>query len=119
MSAVHTWWPKRPSKARQSTVKVRCVVPNPGGRLKPEMFAKIDLKDATGSRVLVIPARAVLNDGERTKVVVATEGNLFRVRKVELGPEVEGRVRVLAGLKAGEKIVADGALFLKHEIEDL
>ena len=105
--------------AQTRTVKVRCQVANPGQRLKPEMFAKIDLKDIGGHNVVVIPSRAVLNDGEKTKVVVATEGNVFKVRQVELGPEVEGQVRVLSGIKPGEKIVTDGALFLKHEIEDL
>jgi len=105
--------------AQTRTVKVRCLVPNPGRRLKPEMFAKIDLQAAAGRRVLVIPARAILSDGQRTKVVVATEGNQFKMRAVELGPEVEGQVRVLHGIAPGEKIVTEGALFLKHEIEDL
>jgi hypothetical protein len=48
---------------------------------------------------------------------VATEGNVFRARTIDVGPEVDGRIRVLSNLKAGEKIVTDGALFLKHEIE--
>jgi cobalt-zinc-cadmium efflux system membrane fusion protein len=101
------------------TVKVRCIIPNPDHKLKPEMFAKVDLQDKTGRSVLQIPTKAVLSDGEKTKVVVATEGNVFRVRAVDLGPEVDGLVRVIGGIRPGERIVTDGALFLKHEIEDL
>ena len=56
-------------------------------------------------------------DGDKTKVLVASEGNTFRPRQVEVGPEIDGAVRVLANLKPGEKIVTDGALFLKHELE--
>ncbi|MDB5216633.1 MAG: efflux transporter periplasmic adaptor subunit [Myxococcaceae bacterium] len=99
------------------TVKLRCVVPNPKGKLKPEMFAKIALADAAGKQVLVIPARAVLNEAGKFRVIVV-EGNLFRPVNVEVGPEVDGRVRVLAGLKAGDKVVTDGALFLKHDIDN-
>jgi cobalt-zinc-cadmium efflux system membrane fusion protein len=99
------------------TVKIRCVVPNPGSRLKAEMFAKIELEDTGQKKVLVIPTRAVINDGDQTKVIVATEGNAFRSRAVQVGPEVNGKIRVLSGLTPGEKIVTDGALFLKHEID--
>ena len=48
---------------------------------------------------------------------MATEGNIFRARRVEVGPEADGKVRVLGGLTPGEKIVTDGAIFLKREIE--
>jgi cobalt-zinc-cadmium efflux system membrane fusion protein len=105
--------------AQTRTVKVRCAVGNAERKLKPEMFAKVELRESAGHQVVTIPVKAVLSDGEKTKVVVATEGNVFRTRLVQLGPEVEGRVRVLSGLRAGEKIVTDGALFVKHEIEDL
>lgn len=101
------------------TVKVRCVIPNPDHKLKPEMFAKVEVKDAGGRKLIMIPAKAVLSDGEKTRVVTAGEDHSFRVRTVTLGPEVEGQVRVLGGLRPGEKIVTDGALFLKHEIEDM
>jgi cobalt-zinc-cadmium efflux system membrane fusion protein len=98
------------------TVKLRCVVPNPSGKLKPEMFARIALADTNGKKVLVIPARSLLNEAGKLRVIVV-EGNVFRPVSVEVGPEVEGRVRVLSGLKAGDKVVTDGALFLKHDID--
>jgi cobalt-zinc-cadmium efflux system membrane fusion protein len=103
--------------ATSRTVKVRCALPNPTGRLKPEMFAKIDVADTTGKPALMIPSKAVLNDGGKSRVVVA-EGNVFKVRAVDVGSESDGRVRVVNGLHAGEKIVTDGALFLKHDIDD-
>jgi cobalt-zinc-cadmium efflux system membrane fusion protein len=99
------------------TVKLRCVVPNPNGKLKPEMFAKISLADAQGKQVLVIPARAVLNEAGKFRVIVV-DGNTFRPVGVDVGPEVDGRVRVLSGLKTGDKVVTDGALFLKHDIDN-
>jgi len=59
----------------------------------------------------------VLNDGDKSVVIIATEGNVFRTRRVEVGPEVEGQVRIMTGLTPGEKIVTDGAIFMKREIE--
>jgi cobalt-zinc-cadmium efflux system membrane fusion protein len=65
----------------------------------------------------MIPSKAVLTDGDTSKVIVATEGQVFRTRKVDVGPELDGKVRVLGGLQPGERIVTDGAIFLKKEID--
>jgi len=100
------------------TVKVRCVAPNPDGRLKPEMFAKVELTEGSGKKVLLVPSRAILNDAEHSRVVVAGDDNIYRLRVVEVGPEVDGKVRILDGVKAGERVVMDGALFLKNEIDN-
>jgi membrane fusion protein, heavy metal efflux system len=99
------------------TVKVRCVVDNPGHRLKAEMFAKIDIQIPSGAKLVAVPSKAVLNDGDKSMVVVATEGNIFRTRAVQVGPEVDDTVRILAGLTPGEKIVTSGAIFMKQEID--
>jgi len=99
------------------TVKIRCVVDNPGHRLKPEMFAKIDVETPGGTKMITVPSKALLNDGDKAMVVVASEGNLFRMRVVQIGPEVESNVRIISGLSAGEKIVTSGAIFMKQEID--
>jgi cobalt-zinc-cadmium efflux system membrane fusion protein len=103
--------------AASRTVKVRCLVDNKSRKLKPEMFAKVDVLNAAGHKLILVPSQAVLNDGDRSVVIVASEGNVFRSRRVEVGPDTEGKVRVLTGLHAGEKIVTDGAIFMKREID--
>jgi cobalt-zinc-cadmium efflux system membrane fusion protein len=103
--------------AATRTVKIRCVADNPGHRLKPEMFARVEVTSSGGRKLIMIPAKAVLNEGDKSLAIVATEGNTFRVRRVEVGPESEGQVRILGGLTPGEKIVTDGAIFMKREIE--
>jgi len=100
------------------TVKIRCVVPNKDHRLKPEMFAKIDVRDNGKHKIISIDSKAVLTDGDRTSVIVATEGNVFRTRRVDVGPEIDSRIRVIGGLTPGEKIVTEGAIFMKREIEN-
>jgi cobalt-zinc-cadmium efflux system membrane fusion protein len=98
------------------TVKLRCVLPNPEGKLKPEMFAKIAIAETSGKQVIVIPAKSVLNEAGKFRVIVV-ENNTFRPAFVEVGPESNGKVRVLSGLKPGDRVVTDGALFLKHDID--
>jgi cobalt-zinc-cadmium efflux system membrane fusion protein len=99
------------------TVKVRCVADNKSRRLKPEMFAKVDVLNAPDRKLILVPAQAVLNEGDKTIIIVASEGNVFRARRVDVGPEAEGRVRVLDGLRPGEKIVTDGAIFMKRQLD--
>jgi cobalt-zinc-cadmium efflux system membrane fusion protein len=99
------------------TVKIRCVVDNKSHKLKPEMFAKIDVRNAAGHKLIVVSAKAVLNEGDKSVVIVATEGDVFRSRRVEVGPESDGQVRILSGLRPGEKIVTDGAIFIKRELD--
>ena len=99
------------------TVKVRCLVPNPDARLKPEMFAKVRLASARGPDRIRVPAKAVLSDGDKSVVLVAGEGMVFRLRRVDVGSEVDGTLPVFRGLIPGEKIVTDGAIFMKREIE--
>ncbi len=99
------------------TVKVRCVADNKSHRLKAEMFAKVDVQNHAGRKLVLVPAQAILNEGDKSVVVIASEGNVFRSRRVDVGPEVDGRVRVLGGLRPGEKIVTDGAIFMKRELD--
>jgi cobalt-zinc-cadmium efflux system membrane fusion protein len=103
--------------ALSRTVKVRCLAANPGHRLKPEMFAKVDVLNAAGRKLVLIAAKAVLNEGDKSMVIVASEGNVFRTRRVEVGPETDGQVRILSGVRPGEKIITDGAIFMKREID--
>lgn len=93
--------------------KVRVEIGNPGGKLKPEMFAtgivKSNLTEYKGK--LVIPASAVLWTGKRSIVYVKQPGDepIFHLREVELGPKLGESFVVLAGLNDGEEIATQGA----------
>jgi cobalt-zinc-cadmium efflux system membrane fusion protein len=100
------------------TVKLRCTVPNSQLRLKPEMFAKIELSDIGDKKAIVLPSSAILTDSEHTRIFVGGSDHIYRQRIVTVGPEVDDHVRVLAGLKVGEQVVTEGAIFLKRELEN-
>jgi RND family efflux transporter MFP subunit len=101
------------------TVKVRVDVDNPQRALKPEMFARVTLAAAPGAPALSIPSEALLADGPGSAVIVALGGGRFEKRAVESGPEHDGRVRVLSGLRDGEQVVVDGAIYLRAAIEGM
>lgn len=98
------------------TVKVRTEVPNPDGRLKPEMFATITILTSMEERVLTVPTIAVQKDGNRDLVFVEKGPGLFEPRSVAIGLPSGDRVQVIKGLEAGERIVTKGAFELKSEM---
>lgn len=100
------------------TVKLRVEVANPDLELKPEMFAQVTVKaPASATQELTVPASAILSDGEASAVVVEVAPRRYQKRAIEAGGEAGGRVHVLSGLVAGERVVVDGALYLKAAID--
>lgn len=98
------------------TVKVRTEVPNPDGRLKPEMFATTTILTAMEERVLTVPTIAVQKDGSRNLVFVEKGPGRFEPRAMTIGLPSGDRVQVIKGLEAGERIVTKGAFELKSEM---
>jgi membrane fusion protein, copper/silver efflux system len=96
------------------TLKVRLQFPNPGFKLKPDMWANVTLKIDYGPR-LSIPAGAVLDSGIEQIVFVALGDGYFEPRKIQLGAQVDDRYIVLSGLKRGEKIVTSGNFLIDSE----
>jgi Cu(I)/Ag(I) efflux system membrane fusion protein len=86
------------------TAGVRIELPNPGGLLKPGMFATAELRVDLG-RGLAIPKSAVLDTGVRQVVYVRLSPTRFAGREVKLGPAAGDQVQVLGGLKEGEEVV--------------
>jgi multidrug efflux pump subunit AcrA (membrane-fusion protein) len=103
-------------EAASRTLEVRIAVDNADGRLKPGMFADVEITTTMLENVLLIPDSTLQTDGDDQIVFVALDGNKFEKRVVKLGEEQQGKVQVLEGLKAGEKVVTDGSFILKSEM---
>ena len=96
------------------TVKVRTEVPNPDGRLKPDMFANVQIITDLHRTAISIPQSAVLDDGGKSVVFVA-EGSGYAKRGVNLGIQGDGRVEIIEGLQAGDKVVVKGNYLLLQQ----
>jgi cobalt-zinc-cadmium efflux system membrane fusion protein len=96
-------------------ITVRSTVPNGNGRLKPEMFATVWLGESDPRPVLVVPQSAVQTIDGKPSVFVALPERRYAPQPVELGSNEGGRVEVLSGLSAGQRIVVAGSFALKSE----
>ncbi|MGG2007559.1 efflux RND transporter periplasmic adaptor subunit [Novosphingobium resinovorum] len=104
-----------PSVAAESrTLTVRIELSNRAGRLRPGMFASVDLGDAARPALLV-PSEAVIRTGKRSLVMLALAQGRYRPAEVQTGAESGGQTEILAGLAEGEKIVASGQFLIDSE----
>ena len=96
------------------SVAVRIVVDNPGDLLKKQMYVRVRIRSAQPSTGLLVPSSAILRDDENLPFVyVAAHDSRFFRRHVMPGYRDGNRYDISAGLKAGDRIVSDGALFLQ------
>ncbi len=98
------------------TGRVRFTIPNPEGRLKPQMYTNVEVKIDLGKK-LAVPDDAVIDTGTRQVVYVDKGEGYFEPREVMLGLRAEGYREVLMGLKAGEKVVASAAFLVDSEAQ--
>lgn len=102
------------AQADSRTVTVRAELTNRGGRLRPGMFAQVVFA-GEGNPALLVPSEAVIRTGARTLVMLALPDGRYRPAEVRTGREGGGKTEVLAGLAAGEKVVASGQFLLDSE----
>ncbi len=104
-------------KEASRTVRVRLRFPNPQLKLKPEMFAQVQIKSPVTKEAVVVPTEAVLDTGLKQHVFIALGGGKFEPREVKLG--VYGNDNqyreVLSGLKGGEEVVTSAQFLLDSE----
>lgn len=99
------------------TRKARMVLTNPKGKLVPGMFVQMVLTPVAQGQaraMLLVPAEALVRTGKRTLVLVIEEG-AFRPVEVQIGREQGGQTEILAGLRAGQKIVLSGQFLIDSE----
>ncbi len=99
------------------TMSVRLELPNPQGRLKPEMFATVRIHSETEPEALLVPEAAVQRDRNRTFVFVQRDAQSFEAREVRVGTSNGQVVKILDGLREGEPVVIQGAFILKSELQ--
>ena len=96
------------------TVLVRTELENKEGRLKPAMLATMLIAGKPVEQ-LVVPGSAVVRDGNDEQVYVEASEGQYRLTKVKLGAESDGMRVVQSGVKAGDRVVVEGAFHLDNE----
>ena len=102
-------------KAETRTVPVRIELPNPKGKLKPAMFADVDIPAGGAQPVLTVPASAVIDSGSRQVVIVQLAEGRFEPRPVKLGQRGGDFVQVLEGIREGDLVVTAANFLIDAE----
>jgi membrane fusion protein, heavy metal efflux system len=96
------------------TLQARIVVDNPGGKLKKDMYCVATVTAGTISNAIAVPDSSILRDDENQPFVyVASNSNQFGRRPVDIGQTENGQTQILKGLSPGDKVAANGSLFLQ------
>ena len=96
------------------TAKVRFVMANRGARLRPGMFANVELQ-TTAREGITVPNDAVIDTGTAQFVFVSQGDGYFEPRQIEIGARAEGRIEVTRGLAIGDRVAGAAAFFLDSE----
>jgi cobalt-zinc-cadmium efflux system membrane fusion protein len=98
------------------TAKVRCIINNRDGKIKPAMFCTATIYHSNGN-ALFLPSTAVfLGSDGRTYVFVQLKKNKFQKREVSIGKTTSNVVEILSGISTHDNIVMNQALFLNEEL---
>jgi RND family efflux transporter MFP subunit len=102
-------------KAETRTVPVRIELTNPGGLLKPGMFAQMELTSGGAKKVLTVPDSAVIDTGKRSIVLVQVKPGRFEPRTLIAGRRSDSLVEVLQGVSEGEQVVVSANFLIDAE----
>lgn len=89
------------------SIVIRATVPNPDGRLRPGMFARVRLLTSALKEAIMVPEESLFPVGEEKYVYRVVDGRARR-QKVEIGLRREGKVEIVAGVGAGDIVVTAG-----------
>jgi Cu(I)/Ag(I) efflux system membrane fusion protein len=96
------------------TAKVRFELPNSHGKLKPEMYANVEIKVHLGQK-LTVPEGAIIDTGLRQLAIIDKGNGYFEPREVKVGSKVDNYYEVIKGLKAGERVVTSANFLIDSE----
>jgi Cu(I)/Ag(I) efflux system membrane fusion protein len=97
------------------TLRVRLRFPNPGLKLRPNMFADVTLKTQARAGIVAVPTEAVIRTGTSERVVLALGGGRYKAAKITVGRQWKGLSEVISGLEEGARVVLSGQFLIDSE----
>lgn len=101
--------------AATRTVRARIVLQNPGGALKPGMYATATFAGPAAQAMVLVPAEAVIRTGRRSVVIVAEGDGRYAPVEVDVGRETGDAAEIRKGLSAGQRVVVSGQFLIDSE----
>jgi cobalt-zinc-cadmium efflux system membrane fusion protein len=101
---------------RTRTIKMRVQVKNLEDKLRPGMFAAVEVAIPLQGRMVAVPRTAVMSDGGKNFVFQHWKEDLWARRDVTVGSIHGDFTEILSGIPKGKTIVTGGAFMLKSDI---
>lgn len=101
--------------AASRTGRVRLELPNPDGRLKPGMYAQVEIHGPASEETLLVPRSAVLRTGDRSMVFHRMGNGQLHPMEVQTGRAEGDQIQVLSGLREGHVVVASATFLIDAE----
>ena len=95
------------------TTELRATLPNPGQRLRPGQFVRVQLQGAQYMQALAVPQRAVLEGPQGKMLFVVDEKGLAQPRPVQVGNWAGEQWVITSGLKSGDRVIVDGVMKIR------
>jgi len=101
--------------AETRTVPVRVELANPGGLIKPGMFAQVELHVSGKGKVVTVPVSAMIDSGARQVVLVQADEGRFEPREVKVGARSDNYIEIIDGVAEGEQVVTTANFLIDAE----
>ncbi len=104
----HFYVANRQVDPQTGTIQVQALFPNPGGILRPGLYARVRARTELRRGALLVPQRAVQETQGVYQVAVVGADDTVDLRTVKPGPQVDGQWILESGVTAGERVVVEG-----------
>lgn len=102
-------------EATTRSLRLRMIVDNADHRLRPNMFASVQIASKPRLNVLTVPREAVIRAGAGDRVISALGEGRFQPRVVRTGVVSGGKIEIISGLSEGDVVVTSGQFLLDSE----
>lgn len=99
-------------------MKVKIVLDNKSGALKPEMFANITIRHSSGQQSLAVPSSAIISENGKNYVVLFNDKNDVRVQEVSFSKSTGGNTFISSGLHQGQKLITQNQILAYRKLTD-
>ena len=100
---------------RTRTARVRVVLDNDNGTLRPGDWARVSIFGGPKENILIIPTEAIIRTGSEARVVIREVDHRFTIRDIHAGLESGPYTEILHGLAEGETVVTSGQFLIDSE----
>ena len=101
--------------AETRTARVRLELANPGLRLKPDMYARVEFVADKSPPMAAVPNSAILDSGKHRVVLVDQGQGRFEPREVQTGVQADGFTAIESGVASGERVVTSANFLIDAE----